>query len=205
MRAPVATGIAIGVGLVVLLGYFVPLGLLQDVRTFLLGWAVILAAVAGLVGILNLIMVHWRKATATRERDFYSIFLILAFLITSIAGLVLTPSHQQFQQVVNSIQVPVEISLMAVLSITLAYACLRLLQRRKGWMAWLFIISVMVFLVLNSGFFSFLQGVPILGDLVGSLERLPLAGARGILLGVALGSLTAGIRILLGADRPFSG
>ena len=34
---------------------------------------------------------------------------------------------------------------------------------------------------------------------------LPVAGARGILLGIALGSLTAGLRILMGADRPYSG
>jgi len=30
-------------------------------------------------------------------------------------------------------------------------------------------------------------------------------GARGILLGVALGTLTTGLRILFGADRPYGG
>jgi hypothetical protein len=38
-----------------------------------------------------------------------------------------------------------------------------------------------------------------------ALNSLPVAGARGILLGVALGSLTTGLRILIGADRPYSG
>ena len=37
------------------------------------------------------------------------------------------------------------------------------------------------------------------------LQRLPVAGARGILLGIALGSLTTGLRVLLAADRPYSG
>jgi hypothetical protein len=34
--------------------------------------------------------------------------------------------------------------------------------------------------------------------------RVPtMAGARGILLGVALGIIATGLRILLGADRPY--
>jgi hypothetical protein len=37
------------------------------------------------------------------------------------------------------------------------------------------------------------------------VERLPVAGGRGILIGIALASLTAGLRVLLGADRPYSG
>jgi hypothetical protein len=31
-----------------------------------------------------------------------------------------------------------------------------------------------------------------------------VAGARGILLGVALGAIATGLRILLGSDRPYS-
>jgi hypothetical protein len=35
--------------------------------------------------------------------------------------------------------------------------------------------------------------------------RVPvLAGARGILLGVALGIIATGLRVLLGADRPYA-
>jgi hypothetical protein len=37
------------------------------------------------------------------------------------------------------------------------------------------------------------------------LRLLPLAGARGLLLGIGLASLTAGLRILFGADRPYDG
>jgi hypothetical protein len=32
-----------------------------------------------------------------------------------------------------------------------------------------------------------------------------MAGARGILLGVALGTVATGLRILIGADRPYGG
>lgn len=47
MRSPIATAIAIGVGVIVLLGYLFPLPLLDPLRTLFLDWAIILAAVAG--------------------------------------------------------------------------------------------------------------------------------------------------------------
>ena len=72
-------------------------------------------------------------------------------------------------------------------------------------MAVIFLISALVFLVLLSGYLPLSSDVPVLNSALGFLNRLPLAGARGILLGVALGSLTTGLRILLGADRPYSG
>ncbi|HEX9013150.1 MAG TPA: hypothetical protein VF813_06530, partial [Anaerolineaceae bacterium] len=103
MRAPFATAVAIAIGLIVLLGYFIPFGgILSNLRDVLLSWAIILAGVAAMVGIINLIKTHWRKMTVRGERDLYSPILILAFLITVIAGLVLGgPANTTFQLAVN--------------------------------------------------------------------------------------------------------
>jgi len=204
MRAPLATAVAIAIGLVVLVGYFVP-GLAM-IRSAILGVGVILVGVATLVGVLNLIAVHWRKVRSTTNRDFYSPFLILAFIITLVAGFVMGgPSNPGFQRVITAIQVPVETSLMAILSFSLAYASLRLLQRRKGFMSITFVISAVVFLIIGSGFLPDSQSIPLIGSVVSFLNQLPMAGSRGILFGVALGGLTTGLRILIGADRPYSG
>jgi prolyl-tRNA editing enzyme YbaK/EbsC (Cys-tRNA(Pro) deacylase) len=53
----------------------------------------------------------------------------------------------------------------------------------------------------------FIGTIPVLSDTVRLFfaQVLAAAGARGILLGVALGTLTTGIRILFGADRPYGG
>jgi hypothetical protein len=205
MRAPVAAAIAIAVGVVVLLGYFLPLPVLQGLRITLLGWGVTLAGIASLIGILNLLSVHLRKLTLPSGRDLYSLFLILAFLVTLGLGLWLTPASPQFQHVVTSIQAPVETSLLAVLTVVLAIAGIRLFQRRKGWVAVLFIASALIFLFLNSGLSSFIGNISFFKTFADLTQQFPMAGARGILLGIALGSLTTGLRILLGADRPYSG
>src|SRR5512146_635519 len=133
MKAPLATAVAILIGLLVLVGYFVPIPILVTLRTVLLGWAVSLVAVATVVGILNLVRAHWRKATRApgkEGRDLYSAVFLVAFLLTIAAGVWLGPTSADFQQVVMSIQVPAEASLMALLAIVLAYASLRLLSQR---------------------------------------------------------------------------
>ena len=102
-------------------------------------------------------------------------------------------------------QIPVETTLTAVLAIALAYAAMRLLGRRMGLMAIVFVTSTVLYLLLNSGILAVDSGAPALKSALGVLQRLPVAGARGILLGIALGSLTTGLRVLMGVDRPFSG
>jgi cytochrome bd-type quinol oxidase subunit 2 len=205
MRAPIATAVAVAVGLIVLLGYFISMPILQNIQAVLLGWAVTLAGIATLIGIINLVTTHWRRVGAEHNRDYYSILLILSFLVTVCAGLVLTPADPQFQHVVTSIQVPIEASLMAVLAVSLAYASLRLLQRRKGIMGVVFVISALIFLLTMSGLLASGPENSLLSSVLTALNQLPVAGARGILLGIALGSLATGLRILLGIDRPYSG
>ena len=97
-----------------------------------------------------------------------------------------------------------ETSLLALLAISLTYTSLRLLQKRKDRMAWIFVISTLVYLIATGGYLGMLAGDG-QGGFASFINTLPLAGARGILLGVGLGSLTTGLRIVFGADRPYSG
>ena len=206
MKGIPATFVAVLTGVVILLGYFVSLPALESARMLLLGWAVTLVSVAAIVGIFNLVAVHWRKLFSTgRERDIYSAFLLLAFFVTLLVGLWLSPSDAQYQHIVTFIQAPVEISLMAVVAVSLAYGVLRMLRRRRDMMTILFVLSVLFFLVLESGVLAPLTYNPLFTQILHLVNRIPMAGARGILLGIALGSLTAGLRVLFGSDRPYRG
>lgn len=214
MRSPVATALAIALGLIVLLGYFVPanqpdFASLITLRSVIVGGAVTLAGFASLVAIWGLVSTHWRKLRARRNPDRYSLFMLLGFLITLGFGLyayLMDPgSVAGFQQVVNAFQVPVESSLMALLAVVLTLASFRLFQRRRGFLPLVFAFSVLIFLLLNSGLLHSQQDLPFVGFILDAIHSLPVAGARGILLGMALGSLLAGLRILFGAERPYSG
>jgi hypothetical protein len=205
MRAPLSTAIAIAAGSLTLLGLLIPIDPLVTIRTRLVEWVIVLAGVAGLVAIVHLLSVHWRKMTARRNKNIHSAFLLIAFVITFITGITLNPSHPTMLRIVTHIQVPIEASLMGVLAISLTVAAIRLFQKRGGWMSIVFAISAFVFLIIGSGFLSASANIPVFKDVLAAVNALPIAGARGILIGVALGSLTTGLRVLLGSDRPYSG
>jgi hypothetical protein len=198
--------VAVIAGVIVLLGYFLPSAGLQAVRRPLLDWAVTLSGVAGLVAILNLVFgVHWKRIKENHRLKNYSVVVILVFMITLAAGIWMGPSTNGFQRIVTAVQVPIESSLMAVLALTMVYASLKILQRHRNLMGFIFFLSVILFLVLNSGVLAFSMDIPILMNLLSAFHQVPIAGARGILLGIALGSLVTGLRILIGSDRPYNG
>ncbi len=205
MRAPIAAAIAIAAGVIVLAGYFIPLPLLQIVRLQILDWAMLLAAVAALVAIINLFVGHFRKAFKPGVSRMFSIVVTLFFTLTLISGLVLGASDRQFQRVVTNIQIPIETTLFGMISISLAYAAFQFIRQRKGWVNTVFIVSVVFFLLANSWFLVIGQSFPLLGELISGIQKIPLAGSRGVLIGISLGSLVTGLRILTGIDRPYSG
>jgi hypothetical protein len=204
MRAPFSAVIAISLGIIVLLGYFVPIGPLISLRIVLLDWAVILAGVALLVGVVNLFYVHWKKTSDGNMDSLYSAVTVFALLVTIVLVGWFGPTHAFSLWIFDYIQVPVESSLMAVLAITLAYASARLLRRRIDLLSVVFLATTLVILLATAPIFGI--ELPGLGDLRDWIAQVPAtAGARGILLGVALGIIATGLRVLMGADRPYGG
>lgn len=204
MRAPVSTAIAIAVGLIVLLGYFLPVDQITTLRVILLDWGVILAAVALLIGIGNLIYVHQQKVAQAQASSVYSMVLLIALFLTLAVVGWFGPTHSNSMWIFNYIQVPIESSLLAILAVLLAYALARLLRRRTDPFSLVFVATTVIILISTAP----LLGVemPGLGDLRAWITQVPaVAGARGILLGIALGIIATGIRILIGADRPYGG
>lgn len=205
MRSPVAAAFAIATGLIVLAGYFIPNPLLQAVRFQLLDWAMFIAAVAALVAIINLAAGHISKVVKSSPSQFFSIIVSVSFLITLVAGFILGETDPIFQRIITNIQIPIETTLFGIISISLAYAAFLFIRQRKGWVNTVFIVSVLFFLLANSWFLVWGQSIPVLGEIISAIQKIPLAGSRGVLIGISLGSLVTGLRILTGIDRPYSG
>jgi hypothetical protein len=196
--------IAILSGLLVLLGYFFP-GLFGNIQTVMVGWAIILAAFALLLGIYNLGVVHWKKIGTEGAGSIYSIVLLISLVITVLVVGFSGPTGSWSLWVFNTFQVPIEISLLAILAVFLVYAGARLVSRKPKWYTVLFLITVLVVLLGSVPLFFFGE-VDALTTVRGWLAQVPaVAGARGLLLGVALGTVATGLRILLGVDRPYGG
>ncbi|HEY3476077.1 MAG TPA: hypothetical protein VGK56_15800 [Anaerolineales bacterium] len=198
----VTAAFAVAAGLIVLLGYFFP-AQLEPFRILLLDWAVIIAAMAVLVGIFNLVAVQMEKFRSGEKGGTYGILLVIALVVTFGLGLVLGPDHPYMRLTMDAIIMPVEASLMAILVVTLIYAGIRLLRRRVDVMSVVFLVTAVLFLI-------FIMPTPV-GALPGSqammnfLSMFSDGGARGLLIGIALGTLLTGLRVLFGVDRPYGG
>ena len=207
LKGVFSTGIAIAFGLILLAGYIFPL--LGTFQLFILNVAVILAGFAVLVGISNLLIVHTGKIRHKQKGAIYSAILIITLLVTFLLGLLAHSdfplARSLFNEAFLSIQLPIETSLMALLVVTLTYASIRMLRRRINLTSVIFLATAFLILV-GTAPWPFLGDVPLLSNLRAWIAQFPAAaGARGILLGVALGSLTTGLRILFGSDRPYGG
>jgi hypothetical protein len=94
---------------------------------------------------------------------------------------------------------------MAIIAISLTYAAIRLLSRRLNLMSIVFSVVLIILLVgaipavtasdfnILSSIRNWIMSVPVVG------------GTRGIVLGMAMGIIATGIRILMGTDRPYGG
>ncbi len=196
--------IAIISGAIVLLGYFFPT-LLGGVKSVLISWAIILAGFALLLGIFNLALVHWKKIHTDAKGRAYSMVLLISMLLTIVLTGISGPVGSLSLWIFNTFQVPIEVSLLAVLAFILVYAGARLLTRNPSWYTILFIATVLLVL-LGAAPLYFLGNINILHSVHDWLMQVPaMAGARGLLLGVALGTVATGLRVLIGVDRPYGG
>lgn len=195
--------VAMASGLIVLLGYFYPLDALTQLRIMLTDWAIIIAAMAVLVGIANLIFVQVDRIRARQKNSIYGALLVLSLIGTFGLGLVFGPEHPLMRLAVDAVIVPVEASLMAILAVTLVYASIRLLRRRADVMTVIFLLVAVIFLIaIMPTPFGPIPGDWIILQFAGMFSR---GGARGLLIGIALGTLLTGIRVLFGIDRPYGG
>lgn len=208
LRAPVSAAIAIGVGIVVLAGYFIPS--ITNIRFALLRTGLVLAAVALLVGIINLLSVHFNKMGSDNENSGYSLILVIALLLTLVVGIIDMvqsymlgqPNFQMTNWIFTYIQLPIETSLLAVIAVSLTYAAASILRKRMDLFSITFFLVILLVLL---GSFSIPPAtLPFLHVIRDWIIRVPaLGGARGLLIGIALGTITTGIRILMGTDRPY--
>ena len=196
LQAPVATIIALMFGWIILLSYIFPMEGLESLRNDILSWVVIASAAALLLGVVNLLSVHIGKIRSGQGSVAYSLALVVAMVITFTFTLLQGPEGEIPQWLFTYIQIPVESSLMAVMAVTLTYASARLLARRTNAFSAIFVITLLVTLFTID---------PLFGIQATITRVLASAGARGILLGVGLGTIATGLRVLIGSDRPYGG
>lgn len=201
-RQLVPVAVAIAVGLLVLLGEFITNDTYADLVSILLAWGAIIAVFALLLGLANVLLYHTRRIVARDAQMPFSILILASAVVVFLLVLPSGGTGEASQWIMRYLYQPLEASFLALLVFFIGTAIYRAL-RVKTWEMALFAISAIVVLI---GSVPFMQVVsPFIPAAREWVVNVPaLAGVRGILLGVALGIIATGLRLLTGIDRPYS-
>ncbi len=194
-----ATAIAIGVGIIVLIDFFFALPLLDALGTAFKEWTIILTAFAMLVGLGNLLVVHSLRIFRRNESGTgYSVIVLVTAISVFAVGLVFGLADGPMAWLFNNVYLPLNGAFFALTAFFLATAAYRAMRAR----------NIETTLMLLAALVVFLGQTPLVSPLASTKEWIlsvpSEAGVRGILLGVALGTIATGLRLILGMDRPYS-
>lgn len=188
------------VAMIFFFDYFWKDSTLQGTATNLNNWVVVIAAFALGLGAYSLIVRH---AQIIRKRGMlmpYSIALLVTMFTFIITGLVThSISSPQYSFIYNSIIVPASQALYGMSSFFIASASYRAL-RAKSYESLVCLAAAMFILFLNAPIFGVINPIlPSLGKIV--WDASVSTGMRAILIGIGIGTLTTGLRIIIGQDK----
>lgn len=214
MHIPLAIGFL--AGLFMIIQFFVPHAVGTQGYDLFLNWARIIGAFAFVLGIGSLFRTHWGKIRRQRSGWVYSVVTLVSFGFMVWAGMLYSQPGQTagtqllaieegalFTWIFDNVQVPLDATMFALLAFFIGSAAYRTFRARNIEATILLVTAVIVML----------GRVP-LGEMI--YDRMPgvyewimqypaVAGKRGILLGVALGSIATSLRIILGIERSHLG
>lgn len=208
-----ATAITISVGIITILGLIIgdDLGTLSnfsetlhlsDLTNFFLQVITVAIALMVIVGMFNLIGVHVRRISSRQRGALYSVVLLISFsLVLVIYALERDSDNQEGSRaLLSSVQLSVESALAGLLFFALVYGAYRMMRHEVKWSSVLF-VGVLLVVLIGALPFTDLDFMIEARDWL--LSTPVSAGARGILLGIALATLVTGIRVLIGQDRSY--
>lgn len=198
----ISVPVAMGVGLLVLASYFIVDAQLDAVVDQLISIASVVAAFALVLGLVNLARFHINRVRAHPSQRLYSSVLLVVLASTVTLGLVGGgPNARWMQLLFDNVLFPLQAALYSLLAFFIVTATYRAFRVRNVESALFVVFALAVLLGQTPAGALVWEELPAIKEWI--FDVPVLAGTRGILIGVALGTLATGIRVLLGMDRPY--
>ena len=203
MRIRVPLMITLVMGVVMFVQFFVPHPISAAVKDEMLVWARLIVGFAMALGIGSLITVHLQKIKRRPADRPYSIAALLCLAVMASIGMIYGLDSPAFEGLFDHVYMPLDATMFSLLAFFIASAAYRTFRARSPEATVLLVVAVIMMI----------GRVPITGYIH---ERLPedlsrvtewllavpnMAQKRGIMLGVALGSISMSLRIILGIER----
>ena len=202
MRRSIPMVLAMAIGSLMLVDFFFDEAHINALGGFFVESAVLEVAFALLLGLVNVLTVHARRILKREEGWYYSIGLVAMAVVMMVVGIP-GPQSSVFTWIFDHIQFPLQAATFSLLAFFVAMAAYRGL-RLRSLESLAFVVTAVVVLIGQVPVGRYLsEFVPTLKDWI--LDVPSTAGVRGIIIGVALGTIATGLRVLIGFDRPYGG
>jgi hypothetical protein len=149
-------------------------------------------------------MYHTTKISRRTSNWYYSIVTIIAIIVTSVIGLVGGVGRGSGLQVIfQNIFIPVNSTMFSILAFYMASAAYRAFRARTKEATILLIAAFIVMLGMVPIGAAISKRLPELAEWILTVPNT--AAKRGIIFGIALGSIATSLKIILGIERGWLG
>jgi hypothetical protein len=192
------------VGMLMITQWFINIASISTVATAIQQWGIILSAFAMGLGSVNIIIRNVRRIQRREGTDWlYAIWLLAIFFLFSILGIGFGPESPQYTYVFNTILQPLSGTMYPATLFFLASAIYRTFRARNT-EAILFVIAGSIMLIANAPMIAVL--IPPIVPLKAWIMDVEVTAAyRAILIGIGLGTIVLGFRVLFGLETTYLG
>jgi hypothetical protein len=205
------------VGLVFFVQFFVPHYPMEFLSNMLTDWFSIIAAAAIWLGALNLLRVSAEKIYKKESDWFYAAVTIASFFLIVVIGFFFSGGRSfqdpgtRFDWLYLNIYTPLMATMFALLAFFVASASYRAFRARNT-QATVLLLAAFVVMLGRTPFGDWLSrllflpagwGISNLSNII--MNYFNVAGQRAIMIGIALGTVSTSLRIILGIERTYLG
>jgi hypothetical protein len=185
-------------GVILIVQWFIPTDLGKAIGDNLMDYGIIISSFAVMTGVLGLYINETKKVVARKGDWQYSIWMVIVVSTFILLGVPYGYNNSNYQWLYNSVLLPLNASMYGVISFYIAAAAYRVLKLRSI-IAIVMLVPAMILILANTPMITPLwSGFSDLGAWIMKYNTDPVY--TGIMIGVSLGTLAAGIRTLIGLE-----
>lgn len=205
------------VGLAFLIQFFVPHAPMSLLTDMFSDWFSIIAAAAIWLGALNLLRVSLEKIYKKDKDWFFAAVTVASFLLIVIIGFFFSGGRSfqdpgtRFDWLYINIYTPLMATMFAMLAFFVASASYRAFRARNA-QATVLLLAAFIVMLGRTPFGDWLSNLIFLPKGWGIsnwsniiMNYFNVAGQRAIMIGIALGTVSTSLRIILGIERTYLG
>jgi hypothetical protein len=208
MKKEIPLAITFITGLIIIVTFFIPHQPLGTMQQRLLLWYSIVLGFTMLLGMDSLLRSNIRKIAKRSPGWPFALVLIIGFLGTLIVGIYTWATSESllslgssFMYVYTYFIIPLQATMFSLLAFFIASAAYRAFRARTMEATLLLITAAIVMLGRVPIGAEIWDKFPLIQDWI--MEVPQMAAKRGIVIGVALGTIAMSLRVILGLERTY--